>query len=96
VKSPTQLTYTDMNGLLPLTLYTYQVIAYSAAEVSDTSNSVQVTTLAKAPTIDTFLQPRIGVYWNSDSSTSVRISILDGANCETGYRIYRDEGFSNY
>ncbi|MBN1130463.1 MAG: fibronectin type III domain-containing protein [Chitinispirillaceae bacterium] len=92
VKTSTQLTYTDMNGLRPSTLYTYQVIAYSATEVSDTSNSVQVTTLART-TI--FNQPSISVHWNYDTSTSVRIRISDNANCETGYRIYRDQEFSS-
>jgi hypothetical protein len=92
VKSAAQLTYTDIKGLLPVTLYTYQVIAYSATEVSDTSNSVQVTTLALSPV---FNQPTVSVYWNYDTSASVRIQILDNSNCEVGYRIYREQGFSS-
>ena len=92
VKSPTQLTYTDMNGLLPVTLYTYQVIAYSAAEVSDTSNSLQVVTPARQII---FNQPSVSIYWNFDTSGAVKIRISDNANCETGYRIYRDEDFSS-
>ena len=91
VKSPIALACTT-KGLRPLTLYTYQVIAYSATEVSDTSNSVQVTTLAQ---VIIFNRPSISVYWNYDTSKSVRIRISDNSNCETGYRIYRDEGFSS-
>ena len=46
VQSVTTLAYADSKRLLPTTLYTYQVIAYSATAVSDTSNSAQVTTAA--------------------------------------------------
>jgi hypothetical protein len=81
-----------MKGLQPATLYTYQVIAYSATEVSDTSNSSKVTTPA-IPEI--FNKPFLNVYWNIDTSKSVRIMIVDNANCETGYRIYRDDNFSS-
>lgn len=49
IKSATMLTYTSTNGLLQATIYDYQVIAYSATETSDTSNSAQVTTLRIAP-----------------------------------------------
>ncbi|MGA2507997.1 MAG: hypothetical protein ABSF80_11035 [Chitinispirillaceae bacterium] len=92
VKSPTQLTYTDIKGLLPTTLYTYQIIAYDATEVSDTSNSVQVTTLA---TVAIFKQPSVYLSWYYDNSTAVKIIIFDSSNCETGYRIYREDGYSS-
>jgi hypothetical protein len=93
VKTATQLTYTDMKNLRPVTLYTYQVIAYSATEVSDTSNSVQATTLALT---EIFKAPKISISgWNGDVSNSIQISITDSSNCEIGYRIYREQDFSS-
>lgn len=96
VKSPTQLTYTDMYGLLPTTLYTYQVIAYNTSEISDTSNSVQVVTPAEPTVPDTFRKPTYFIhYWNFDTSKSVRIELRDISNCEQGYRLYRRLGFTS-
>jgi hypothetical protein len=92
VKIAAQLTYTDLKSLQPLTLYTYQVIAYDATVLSDTSNSVQVTTLALT---EIFKAPVISIAWHGDTSTSVKISIVDSSNVETGYRIYREESFSS-
>ena len=93
VKTATQLTYTDLKNLQPLTLYTYQVIAYNATEVSDTSNSLQVTTLALT---DIFKAPKISISgWHGETSTSLQISITDSSNCEIGYRIYREQDFSS-
>jgi hypothetical protein len=95
VTSATQLTYLDLAGLKPSTLYTYQVIAYSPSAVSDTSNSVQVTTSATPPFIDTFVAPGISVLWNYDTSKSVQVKIANLSNSETGYLIYRSAGFSS-
>ena len=95
VKSDTQLTLLDHMGLKPSILYTYQVKAYNASSVSDTSNSVQVTTLGLPVVPDTFVAPGISVLWNYDTSKSVQIKIADYSNCETGYRIYRSAGFSS-
>ena len=94
VKSASQLTYTDMNGLLPLTLYTYHVIAYNTVELSDTSNSVQVITNALT---EIFVVPSVSFSeWHGDTSSSVRITITDASNCETGFRVYREQDFSSF
>jgi hypothetical protein len=90
IKSATQLTYIDRNGLHPATLYTYQIIAYSATDMSDTSNGIQASTLPGV-----LVKPTISVAWNYDTSTAAKITINDFSNCELGYRIYRDKGFSN-
>jgi hypothetical protein len=93
VKSATQLTYTDLKNLRSVTLYTYQVIAYDATVLSDTSNSMQVTTLALT---EIFKAPTISISsWHGETSTSVQISITDSSNCEIGYRIYREQDFSS-
>jgi hypothetical protein len=90
IKSATIATYTDANGLRPGTQYNYRVIAYDAMNIQDTSNNLAVTT---PPAI--FNKPSIVVSWNFETSTFVQINISDNANCEIGYRIYRDDGFTS-
>jgi hypothetical protein len=95
VKSATQLSFLDNAGLKPSKLYTYQVEAYDASAVSDTSNSIQVTMPAAPIVPDTFVAAGISVVWNYDTSKSVQIRIANHSNSETGYRIYRSTGFSS-
>jgi hypothetical protein len=94
VNTATQITYTDLKNLRPSTLYTYQVIGYDATVLSDTSNSVQVTTPAR---IVTFKQPVLSLSaWDFETSTnSLDITVHDSSDCEIGYRIYREENFSS-
>ena len=93
VKSAAQLTYTDLKNLRPTTLYTYQVIAYSTTEVSDTSNSIQVTTLAHVFN-GVFKKPNIVQIWWGVTSVAVGIYFRDSSDCEIGYRLLRSENFS--
>lgn len=85
VKSATQLSFLDNAGLKPSKLYTYQVQAYDASAVSDTSNSIQVTMPAAPGFIDTFVAPGISV----THSYPITVTIYDYSNSEKGYRIYR-------
>jgi hypothetical protein len=39
--------------------------------------------------IDVFKAPSMSLFWDYDTSHSVKITIYDSSNCETGYRIYR-------
>ena len=91
VKSATVTSYTDSKNLQPQTVYTYQMLAYDATSVSVASNAQQATTSAR---VEIFKKPSIKVNWDFDTSKSVRVTIFDSSNCETGYRAFRDEGFS--
>jgi hypothetical protein len=92
VKSTTQLSYLDKINIKPVTLYTYQIRAYNSSSVSDTSNSLQATT---ATQVAIFKKPGFSVSWNSDTTNFARLVIYDSSNYETGYRIYRANGFSS-
>jgi hypothetical protein len=85
VKSVTQLTYTDVERLLPTTLYTYQVIAYSATAVSDTSNSLQVTTLGNSG-----IAPQI-ISATVLSRHSVALTWQNGNNMTWGFLVQRKD-----
>jgi hypothetical protein len=91
VAPATELSYLDTIRIRPTTLYTYRVLAYNATSVSDTSNSLQATTMAQ---IAIFKKPGLSVSWNSDTTNFARVVIYDSSNSETGYRIYRADGFS--
>ena len=91
VKSATLTSYIDTKRVQPQVTYTYRMMAYNADSVSLPSNTQQATTLARN---EVFKKPAIKVYWNFDTSKSVRVTIYDSSNCETGFRIYRDIGFS--
>lgn len=91
IKTTTQVTYTDIKGLMPETSYSYQLRAFNQSAISDTSNSVNATTLALTPV---FIAPPVSVTWDYDTSLYPIIRIIDGSNCESGYRIYRDREFS--
>jgi len=43
---------------------------------------------------DTLVAPGFSLLWNNDTSTSMQMNLADNSNCETGYMIYRDSGFS--
>jgi len=61
--------------------------------VSDTSNSVQVTTLVHVAPIK-FKKPLISqLYWGL-ASVAVGITFRDSSDCEIGYRLLRSEKFS--
>ena len=90
IKSATTLAYIDQKELLAATTYTYRILAYDDSTLSDTSNSLTVTT-PKHP----LKTPSISIdSWDFDTSKSVRVSIFDSSISETKYVIYKDEGFS--
>jgi hypothetical protein len=91
IKSTTQVTYTDVKGLMPETAYSYQLRAFSQSAISDSSNSANATTLALTPV---FIAPSATIAWDYDTSRYPTISVIDSSNCESGYRIYRDQDFS--
>jgi YVTN family beta-propeller protein len=59
-----------------------------------TSTWCAISSFSTAWVPDTLLAPGIALYWNNDTSTSVQMNLADNSNCETGYIIYRDSGFS--
>jgi hypothetical protein len=94
IKSETQvtyITYTDVNGLMPETAYSYQLRAFNQNAVSDTSNSLSAVTLSLTPV---FIKPSVTIVWDYDTSRFPIINIFDSSTSETGYRIYRDKEFS--
>lgn len=51
---------------------------------------------AQGNSTEIFDAPKMSISpWNADTSTSVRLSIVDISDCETGYRIYRERDFSS-
>ncbi len=59
-----------------------------------TSTWCAISSFSTAWVPDTLIAPGIAFYWNNDTSTSVQMNLADNSNCETGYIIYRDSGFS--
>ena len=90
VKSASQLTYTDMKGLLPSTLYTYQVIAYDATEVSGASNSLQVTTqVLPSPLLisaTALSDSSVLLTWQNNSTTAQGFIIQRKDSTETTFK----------
>jgi hypothetical protein len=91
VKTATTLSYIDIKLLQPQATYTYRLLAYNETTLSDVSNTLQVTTLAFE---EIFKKPSLLLSWDIDTSKSIRVTIFDSSNCETGYRIYRNQDFS--
>lgn len=85
--SADQATYTDA-GLSPETTYLYRVKAFSGDQTSDYSNTLTAVTTAEPPVVP---QAPSQMAVQSVSATSIRLSWLDNADNEEGYRLERSD-----
>ncbi len=79
--------YVELTGLTPSTLYTVNIVAYNAAgEATPLTKSFRTLATPQTPAQPT----NIGAY--NFTSSSARISLLDNADNEDGFKIYDDKG----
>ena len=87
---PNVTTFSDTNGVLPLTTYNYRVITTNTIGSEFSTNEATVTTPIAAPTAPTSFTATIV------SSFQLNLNWGDAATNETGYRLYRQVGTGEF
>jgi hypothetical protein len=82
--SGTTTTYTD-SSLMPLTAYSFALLAAAPGLMSDTSNVLTTTT---PKTAFVFVDPRINVSW-VEGQKYITVNFFDSSNTEKGFRLFR-------